>query len=484
MKKVARWVWWLALGLVLVGGSNARAVELLDRVKNQEIAQVLRLRVGHSKVLRTGFAITRVSVADPDVADIILISDREIYVNALAPGVTNLSLWGKSRFTTATVTVEADLTLLKEKLHQILPKEKIGVEAAGDSVVLSGEVSGPVAQDTAISLALPYAGGKKEKVVNLLHVGGVQQVMVEVRLAEINRTIAERIGVNFVGIGQNAFGVSQLNNLNTVSAIIRSLTSATSTFGTSVTQAISPSISAMAGFTAGSTFWTMFFDLLKQQNLGRVLAEPNLVTTSGQKASFLAGGEYPIPVPQSGVGGAATITIEYKRYGVGLEFTPTVLADDKIALKVHPTVSELDFTNAVSYTALGFSIPGLKTREMDTHVEVKDGQTFAIAGLLSQNTRDIINKFPLLGNIPILGVLFRSTGYQRNETELVTLVTPHLVKPMAPGQARLSTDKYIEPSEYETYLLGLQQGRQQHKPLPPGTIGNLPDGFGRQQVNE
>jgi pilus assembly protein CpaC len=484
MKKVARWVWWLALGLVLVGGSNARAVELLDRVKNQEIAQVLRLRVGHSKVLRTGFAITRVSVADPDVADIILISDREIYVNALAPGVTNLSLWGKSRFTTATVTVEADLTLLKEKLHQILPKEKIGVEAAGDSVVLSGEVSGPVAQDTAISLALPYAGGKKEKVVNLLHVGGVQQVMVEVRLAEINRTIAERIGVNFVGIGQNAFGVSQLNNLNTVSAIIRSLTSATSTLGTSVTQAISPSISAMAGFTAGSTFWTMFFDLLKQQNLGRVLAEPNLVTTSGQKASFLAGGEYPIPVPQSGVGGAATITIEYKRYGVGLEFTPTVLADDKIALKVHPTVSELDFTNAVSYTALGFSIPGLKTREMDTHVEVKDGQTFAIAGLLSQNTRDIINKFPLLGNIPILGVLFRSTGYQRNETELVTLVTPHLVKPMAPGQARLSTDKYIEPSEYETYLLGLQQGRQQHKPLPPGTSGNLPDGFGRQQVNE
>ena len=472
----SRWVWWLALGLVLVGGSSAGAVELLDRVKNQEIAQVLRLRVGHSKVLRTGFAITRVSVADPDIADIILISEKEIYVNALAPGATSLSLWGKSRFTTATVTVEADLTLLKEKLHQILPKEKIAVEAAGDSVVLSGEVSGPVAQDTAVSLALPYAGGKKEKVINLLHVGGVQQVMVEVRLAEINRTIAERIGVNFVGIGQNAFGVSQINNLNTVSSILRSLTAVTS-----VTQTISPSITGIAGFAAGPTFWTMFFDILKQQNLGRVLAEPNLVTTSGQKASFLAGGEYPIPVPQSGVGGAATITIEYKRYGVGLEFTPTVLADNKIALKVHPIVSELDFTNTVSYTALGFTIPGLKTREMDTHVEVKDGQTFAIAGLLSQNTRDIINKFPLLGNIPILGALFRSTNYQRNETELVTLVTPHLVKPMAPGQARLSTDKYIEPSEFETYLLGRQQGRQQHKPPPPGTIGNLPDGFGHQR---
>ena len=150
----------------------------------------MRLRVGHSKVLRTPFAITRISMADPEIADIILISEKEIYVNAQAPGVTNLSIWGKNRFTTAMVTVEADVTLLKEKLHQILPKEKIGVEAAGDSVVLTGEVSGPVAQETAVSLALPFAGGKKEKVVNLLHVGGVQQVMVEVRLAEINRNVA------------------------------------------------------------------------------------------------------------------------------------------------------------------------------------------------------------------------------------------------------------------------------------------------------
>ena len=166
-------------------GGSASGADLLERVKNQEIAQVLRLRVGHSKVLRTAFPITRISVADPEIADIILISEKEIYVNGLAPGVTNLSLWGKSRFTTATVTVEADVSLLKEKLHQILPKEKVGVEAAGDTVVLSGEVSGPLAQETAISLAVPYAGGKKEKVVNLMHVGGVQQVLVEVRLAEI-----------------------------------------------------------------------------------------------------------------------------------------------------------------------------------------------------------------------------------------------------------------------------------------------------------
>jgi pilus assembly protein CpaC len=225
----------------------------------------------------------------------------------------------------------------------------------------------------------------------------------------------------------------------------------------------------------------MFFDLLKQQNLGRVLAEPNLVTTSGQKASFLAGGEIPIPVPQSGVGGAATITIEYKKFGVGLEFTPTVLNEQKIGLKVHPIVSELDFANAV--VSSSFVIPALKTREMDTHVEVKDGQTFAIAGLLQSQTRDNINKFPILGDIPVLGVLFRSSQYQKNETELVTLVTPHLVKPMAPGAGRLPTDKYIEPSEVEIYLLGLQQGKQRQAPPPPGTIGNLPVGFGNQRVD-
>ena len=208
------WLWWGVI-LGLLGAVPAQGADLLDRVKNQEINQVLRLKVGRSKVLRTPFALTRISVADPDIADIILINEREVYINALAPGATNISMWGKSRFTSATVTVEADLTLLKEKLHQILPKENIGAEAAGDSVVLSGEVSGPVAQSTAMALATPFAGGKKEKVVNVMHVGGVQQVLLEVRVAEINRVVAERIGVNFNALapGGSNFGVSQINNL-------------------------------------------------------------------------------------------------------------------------------------------------------------------------------------------------------------------------------------------------------------------------------
>jgi pilus assembly protein CpaC len=468
----------LGLALVLGGIGPASAADLLERVKDQEIKQVLRLRVGHSKVLRTPFAITRISMADPEIADIILISEKEVYVNAQAPGVTNLSIWGRNRFSTALVTVEADVSLLKEKLHLVLPKEKIGVEAAGDSVVLTGEVSGPVAQSTAVSLALPFAGGKKEKVVNLIHVGGVQQVMLEVRVAEINRNVADRIGLNAVVLGQDAFGVSQINNLASVSNLVRSFTS------TVFNQGISSNITAIAGFQAAGALWTLFFDLLKQQGLGRVLAEPNLVTTSGQEATFLAGGEFPIPVPQSGVGGGSTITIEYKKFGVGLNFTPTVLDDGKISMRVAPEVSELDFTAGVAFTSLGFTVPGLKVRRMSTNVEVKDGQTFAIAGLLQDSHRDVINKFPVLGNIPILGALFRSSSYQKNETELVVLVIPHLVKPMAPGQARLSTDKYVEPNDFEKYLLGRLQGNPKRlgTPPPPVAAEPLPAGFGRQPV--
>jgi pilus assembly protein CpaC len=488
VKKPARqwmWLWW-GIILVLLGAAPAQAADLLDRVKNQEINQVLRLKVGRSKVLRTPFALTRISVADPDIADLILISEREIYINALAPGATNISMWGKSRFTSATVTVEADLTLLKEKLHQILPKEKIGAEAAGDSIVLTGEVSGPVAQSTALALALPFAGGKKEKVVNVLHVGGVQQVMLEVRVAEINRLVAERIGVNFNALAPGGnFGVNQINSLAGVGDLARVFTGAGSASTTSFTQVLSPGLAAMGGWTAAGTLWTVFMDVLKQNNLGKVLAEPNLVTTSGQQASFLAGGEFPIPVPQSGTGGAATITVEYKKFGVQLEFTPTVLNDSKIAVKVHPTVSELDNTFGQTFVLPGgYVVPGLRSREMNTQVEVNDGQTFAIAGLLSDQSRTIMKKFPVLGDIPVLGVLFRSDEYQKNLTELVALVTPHLVKPMPPGAARLPTDKWIDPTDVDFYLLGQDQGRQNPATKPaPAPAAPLPPKFGHQSLN-
>ncbi len=462
----------LLLGISFLS-TPALAADPLGRIRDQEITQSLRLKAGQSKVLRLPFAITRISVANPEVADIILTSPQEVYVNGLAPGVTNLSVWGRSRFSSARVTVEADVSQLKENLAQVLPKERIGVMSADESVVLTGEVSGPVAQQTAVNLAASYVGGKKDRVINLLNIGGVQQVMCEVRLAEINRSVGRRIGINFNVIDRsgNSFGVSFLNNLTGIEQFVRNF------LGTNFTYAISQNVNAIGGWRTGSVLWTMFFDALKQQGLGRILAEPNLVTTSGQEASFLAGGEFPIPVPQQ----FQTITIEFKKFGVGLNFTPTVLDHDMIAMKVAPEVSELDFTQGVAFVAQGFVVPGLSVRRLSTHVEVKDGQTFALAGLLSDSHRNVVNKFPLLGSIPVLGTLFRSSEFQKRETELVVLVTPHLVKPMAQGVARLPTDAYVEPNEVEFYLLGCLEGKKKKKQSSPPPQ-QVPAGFGRQPV--
>lgn len=481
----ARWgcllsVWVLLWGL---GGSSAAGADLTEMIKNQEITQVLHLQVGQSKVLRSTYPITRISVADPEIADIILISEREVYVNGLSSGVTNLSIWGKNRFTSATVTVEADLTLLKEKLHQILPDQKITVQAAGGSVVLSGEVTGPLAQDTALSLAASFGGGKKENVVNLLHVGGVQQVMVEVRLAEIDRQVMDQMGINWNALApQGNVWVQQINALSAITDLARTFINGTGTshpggVSTSFTQSPATSINAIAGFKAGGLIWTMFFNILKQNNLGRILAEPNLVTTSGQPASFLAGGQIPVPVPQASSGATPTITIQYQPYGVSLKFTPTVLDGGKIAMKLEPEDSELDYSTAVTYS--GFNVPGLLTRTMSTHLEVQDGQTIAMAGLLHNQDRNIINKFPMLGDIPVLGNLFRSSQWQKQETELVCLVTPHLVKPVTPGTGRLSDDKWIDTSDYEKYLLGWSQGKPKEQPAPvPQPAQPMPAGFG------
>jgi pilus assembly protein CpaC len=474
--RATRWgVWLLTLGVIWgLLAASASGADLLERVKHQEIVQSLRLRVGQSKVLRTPFPITRISVADPEVADIILISEREVYVNGLAPGVTNLSIWGRSRFTSAMVTVEADVSILKEKLHKVLPKEKIGVEAAGDSVVLSGEVSGPVAQDTAIALAAPFAGGKKDKVVNLMHIGGVQQVMLEVRVAEISRNVLDRIGINTTIISPSGnFGLTTLDAASAISSFVHNFTA------TTITQTTGSVLSGMAGFKAGGLLWTMFFDLLKQRGLGRILAEPNLVTTSGQQASFLAGGEFPVPVPQSGVGGGTTITIDWKKFGTQLIFTPTVLDDGKIAMEVNPEVSELDFSLGTSIN--GTVVPGIRTRRMNTHLETKDGQTFAMAGLLQHIDHDTVNKYPVLGEIPVLGNLFRSNNWQNNESELVVLVTPHLAKPLTPAAVRLPTDKWAPTTDFDKYILGLDQGREQPTP-PQSQPAQTPPGFGNQKL--
>jgi pilus assembly protein CpaC len=206
----------------------------------------------------------------------------------------------------------------------------------------------------------------------------------------------------------------------------------------------------------------MFIDALKEDGLLKVLAEPTLITLSGKNANFLAGGEFPYPIPQSVGAGSTTITIEFKTFGVGLNFTPTVLSNNKISMQVAPEVSELDFTNAVTFQ--GFVIPALTTRRASTTVELADGQSFAIAGLLKDDVRTATTRYPLFGDIPILGALFRSESFKKNETELVIIVTPHLVKPLDLSKQTLPTDQYIEPDDFEFYLLGKIEGKGEGKP--------------------
>jgi pilus assembly protein CpaC len=223
---------------------------------------------------------------------------------------------------------------------------------------------------------------------------------------------------------------------------------------------VTDSINGIFRFLSHDTTWTTFIDALKEQGLLKVLAEPTLITLSGKNANFLAGGEFPIPIPQSGAGGVV-ITIEYKPFGVGLNFAPTVLSNNKINMHVAPEVSELDFSRAL--TISGFVIPSLTTRRVSTVIELADGQSFAIAGLLKEDVREVISKFPLLGEVPVLGALFRSSSFQKNETELVIIVTPHLVKPLDMAKQTLPTDQFIEPGDFEFYLLGNVEGKEKVK---------------------
>jgi pilus assembly protein CpaC len=206
-------------------------------------------------------------------------------------------------------------------------------------------------------------------------------------------------------------------------------------------------------FTGDNTWWSVFVDALKEQGLIKILAEPTLISLSGQEAKFLAGGEFPIPVPQD----FGRTTIDYKEFGVALKFTPTVLSNEKISMQIAPEVSELDFTNAIAIN--GFLIPSITTRRVSTMIELGDGQSFAIAGLLKDDLREKVSKFPVLGDIPVLGSLFRSTSYNKNETELVVIVTPRLVKPLDMTKQTLPTDQFVEPNDYEFYMLGRTEGK-------------------------
>jgi pilus assembly protein CpaC len=397
-----------------------------------------------------------------DAVQQVLPEERSIQVSATAEGVTlsgtvssknNLSqvlALAESHFpkkVANALKVEISPTRFKEILHQVLPSEKdIQVTLTPEGIALSGTVSSATNLSQAVTMGETYFPGK---VVNLLQVGGIHQVMLEVRVAEISRSLLKRLGVNFSyisGSGNN-LGLSLLGSLSSLPA------GGFPSKGLDVSSAIN----GILRFMAGGTTWTFFIDALKEEGLLNILAEPTLITLSGKTANFLAGGEFPIPVPQ-GTGAGTTITIEYKPFGVGLSFTPTVLSADKINMQVAPEVSQLDFSKGVSVG--GYLVPSLSTRRVATVVELADGQSFAIAGLLSHDIREVASKFPVLGEVPVLGSLFRSSNFQKNETELIVIVTPHLVKPLDRSKQPLPTDQYIEPDDFEFYLMGQTEGKE------------------------
>lgn len=434
----------LALALLLIATKSWSESNVIEQVGE---SKKLELTVGKSIVLKSSNRIKRVSVAAPEVADFVLLSPFELYLTGKESGVTNLTLWHQNFQSVYDIEVKYDISRLKQTLYEILPDEKdLRVIATSDTITLTGTISST--QNFEQVVAITEAFAPKNKILNLVLVAGVQQVMLEVRVAEMGRRMQKSLGINFAYANGNDFVVSLIGGI-------------ANAVGASASLLPSQAVTALFGYQKSGNTLTGFIDALSEEGLLKILAEPTLVSLSGQPANFLAGGEFPVPVPQ----GDDTITIEYKEFGVFLDFTPTVLSENKINIVVAPEVSELDFSTAIQFE--GFVTPGVTTRRTSTVVQLADGQSFAIAGLLRDVVRDSFAKVPILGDIPILGALFRSRQFIRNETELVIIVTAHLVKPLDLAKQTLPTDYYIVPNEMELYLLGWMQGKEKEKPVGP-----------------
>ncbi|MEW5773582.1 MAG: type II and III secretion system protein family protein [Thermodesulfobacteriota bacterium] len=420
-------------------------------------ARRLDLAVGRSLVLDLPGPVARVSVSEPKVASLVLLSPTQVYLAGLAPGAATLTLWSQGDRVAGIYDLEVapDVARIKEALHRVLPGEHgLGVSAMHGSVALTGAVSSVAGQDTALAVARSFAG---DQVVNLLQVAGVQQVLLEVKVAEMTRTALKRLGVNFSYFMGGDFVYSFLNNLVKLNNqgpldIYPFQIQGSDSFNTPTGLEPSQSVNGMFRFHSGKGVYTGFLDALKEDGLIKVLAEPNLMCVSGRSAEFLAGGEIPVPVPQ----GLGTVAVEYKKFGVSLNFTPRVIGPQTISLEVAPEVSELDYSSAA--TIAGFVIPGLNTRKASTTVELGDGQSFAIAGLFRDSVRSNFDRAPGLGDVPVLGTLFSSKQFQKNESELIIIVTPHLARPVAAGDLALPTDAYAEPGELDFFLNGRLSG--------------------------
>jgi pilus assembly protein CpaC len=455
-----------------------------------------------------------INVSNPDVADVLLLDSKHLYILGKRLGTTNIVFCRASSCgQTIELEVTHDLDGLKAKLHDLFPEEHPEVRSSEGAIVLSGMVSSVQKMDAILRIATTFAPRSEEQpsvsggsagqvgllggggssnggrmgllganegpsqhqagsspaapqgqetgVINLMQVGGPEQVMLSVTVAELNRTLARSLKVDLAAIGGagrvSAGAIGVPSNTTSTSSI---------SDGSVLTSAVTAAASAASPyalffrFISGDASVRTVINAARTNGLAKVLAEPNLTVISGQDADFMAGGEFPMPVPQNNSGNSTTITIQFKPYGVMLKFLPVVLNTGHISLKLNIDVSELSQANAISITSgsITYNIPSLTKRSANTSLELNDGQTLGIAGLLSDSLTEAITKFPGLGDIPILGQLFTSQSYQNSETELVIFVTPHLVKPITADKIRLPTDKFVDPSDEEFYLMGRTEG--------------------------
>ncbi|MEM9583418.1 MAG: type II and III secretion system protein family protein [Pseudomonadota bacterium] len=433
------------IGLAISSFSPVTSFAQNLSITSGSTARNLNVSINRAVVVESDVPFAELSVANPGIADIATLSDRTIYVLGKSPGRTTLTLLGPDGklITNVEVRVAPDIAEFKERLREILPGEKIEVRTANDGIVLSGTVSSVLKLDRALDLARRYA---PDAVSNLMSVGGTQQVMLKVRFAEMSRSISKNLSASLglSGLTGN-FGLKagtnrNINNANTA-GILAGPAAAT-------TNAAANSAGGLAiGFGSGSLQAAVLIEALESKGLVRTLAEPNLTALSGQQAEFLAGGEVPIPISSED-----GISIEYRPFGVELAFTPTVVDQDVINLNLATSVSSLDTTNSV--TTGGVSVPSFNKRASSTTVELRDGESFAIAGLLQDDFVDLAGQVPWLGDVPVLGALFRSSNYNRRQTELVIIITAHLVSPTRGDNYVLPTDRIRPPTERELFLNG------------------------------
>ncbi len=458
----------LALGCILLSGvGRAASAQQLVPTTGTPIS----LEVNKGILIRLDRNADTVFVADPAIADVKVKSARLIYLFAKVPGETSLYAVDAEEHVmmNRAVVVRRDLGRLQYALNQLIPSGQVDARSVDGEIVLAGNVATPLDAEEARRIARPFVGDEKD-LVNHIQVTAPNQVNLRVRVAEVDRSIVKNLGINWdavVHAGNFVFGYA-INN--PVTTAVPTLAAPGAVAGNFITRNVlngGATDSLFGGANTRDYNVNGLIDALAQNGFISILAEPNLTAVSGETASFLAGGEFPIVVPQ----GNQVVTIEFKPFGVALAFTPVVLNNGRISLRVRPEVSQLSTQGQVQIN--GFTIPALSTRRAETTVELGSGQSFAIGGLLQNNITDTLRKLPGLGDVPVLGPLFRSDQFARNDSELVIFVTPYLVRPASDRRLAAPTDGMVPPNDFER----VYHARDTHPTLPVGGTAPVgPDG--------